>query len=232
MIFDPVNKPSHYAEGRQFETIEVIEDWKLSYRLGNCVKYISRAGRKGDRKQDLEKALWYLQREIEAIDKPSQYQPPADVQYEDVLRPDDRVRIYELARELGLSNREVLKACDSLDINVKGHSSALAEPDASKVRTFLIDRGVQYEDVLDYYGQSIDLDEAWPFEETPDYITGWDDSLGPIEIEPQEIEERLAKKDLNQFADDEIVSTIERRGMIIGFRKDGSSCVLKDGRCE
>ena len=49
MTFDPVNKPSHYAEGRQFETIEVIEDWKLSYRLGNCVKYISRAGRKGDR---------------------------------------------------------------------------------------------------------------------------------------------------------------------------------------
>lgn len=169
MTFDPVNKPSHYAEGRQFETIEVIEDWKLSYRLGNCVKYISRAGRKGDRRQDLEKAAWYLQREIEAIDKPSQYQPPADV---------------------------------------------------------------QYEDVLEYYGQSIDLDEAWPFEETPDYVTGWDDSLGPIEIEPEEIQERLAKKDLNQFADDEIVSTIERRGMIIGFRKDGSSCLLKDGRCE
>ena len=169
MTFDPVNKPSHYAEGRQFETIEVIEDWKLSYRLGNCVKYISRAGRKGDRRQDLEKAAWYLQREIEAIDKPSQYQPPADV---------------------------------------------------------------QYEDVLEYYGQSIDLDEAWPFEEQPDYVTGWDDSLGPVEIEPEEIQERLAKKDLDQFEDDEIVSTIERRGMIIGFRKDGTSCLLKDGRCE
>jgi len=211
MSFDPVNKPSHYAEGRQFETIEVIEDWKLSYRLGNCVKYISRAGRKGDRKQDLEKAAWYLQREIEAIDKPSQYAPPADVQYEDVL-------------EYYFKNTEDL-----------------------------------HEGLLDYYGQSIDLDEAWPsgydsptpiikhddgikgasgddflslWEETPDYVTGWDQSLGPVEIEPEEVQERLNKKDLDQFADDEIVSTIERRGMVIGFRKDGTSCVLKDGRCE
>jgi len=102
---------------------------------------------------------------------------------------------------------------------------------------------VPYEDVLEdyaacpydyshYYGQKQDEAEAWPFEETPDYVTGWDDSLGPIEIEPQEIQERLAKKDLDQFEDDEIVSTIERRGMIIGFRKDGTSCVMKDGRCE
>ena len=104
---------------------------------------------------------------------------------------------------------------------------------------------VPYEDVLEdyaacpydyshYYGQKQDLDEAWGdfWEKTPDYISGWDDSLGPIEIEPEEIQERLAKKDLDQFAEDEIVSTIERRGMIIGFRKDGSSCLLKDGRCE
>ena len=36
---------------------------------------------------------------------------------------------------------------------------------------------------------------------------------------------------LMEFDDDEIVSTVERRGMIIGFKKDGSSCVLKNGRC-
>lgn len=232
MTFDPVNKPSHYAEGRQFETIEVIEDWKLSYRLGNCIKYVSRAGRKGDRRQDLEKAAWYLQREIESIDKPSQYAPPADVQYEDVLRPTGCIRVYELAHELGLSNREVLEACDSLGIDVKSHSSSLCAEAASKLRDFLSNRGVQYEDVLEYYGQSIDLTEAWPYEETPDYTTGWDESLGPVEIEPEEIAERLAKKSLDQFADDEIVSTVERRGTIIGFRKDGSSCVLRGSRCE
>ena len=184
---DMIN-PAHYRGDRKFEPIEVIEDWGLNYRLGNALKYISRNGRKPgeDPREGLRKAIWYLEREIESLDKPSQYQPPADV---------------------------------------------------------------QYEDVLEYYGQSIDLGEAWPnaadtvpfgfsddwdnfWSETPDYVTGWDDSLGPIEIEPEEIQERLAKKDLNQFADDEIVSTIERRGMIIGFRKDGSSCLLKNGRCE
>ena len=99
---------------------------------------------------------------------------------------------------------------------------------------------VQYEDVLEYYGQSVDLDEAWPqsvpfdathfvndfWMETPDYVTGWDQSLGPVEIEPEEIQQRLAKKDLDQFEDDEIVSTVERRGMVIGFRKDGTSCPI------
>ena len=61
---DPVTKPAHYTRGK-YETIDVIEDWGLGYRLGNCVKYISRAGHKGDRLEDLKKARWYLDREIE-----------------------------------------------------------------------------------------------------------------------------------------------------------------------
>ena len=48
MTHDPINNPSHYAEGRQFEPIDVIEDWKLNYRMGNVLKYVSRAGRKQD----------------------------------------------------------------------------------------------------------------------------------------------------------------------------------------
>ena len=66
--FDTISKPSHYTAGRQFETIEVIEDWELGFRLGNAVKYISRAGRKDPSKtiEDLKKARWYLDREIEA----------------------------------------------------------------------------------------------------------------------------------------------------------------------
>ena len=63
------------------------------------------------------------------------------------------------------------------------------------------------------------------------YATGWDPSLGPVEISNEEISNLLARKALDQFGDDEIVSTVERRGMVIGFKKDGSSCVLKDGRC-
>ena len=47
-----------------FEPIDVIEDWNLGFNLGNAVKYISRAGRKDDVITDLEKARWYLDREI------------------------------------------------------------------------------------------------------------------------------------------------------------------------
>ncbi len=61
----------------------------------------------------------------------------------------------------------------------------------------------------------------------------WDPSLGPVEITDAEIQAILAKKDLDQFEDDEIVSTVERRGLIIGFKRDGSSCLLNNqGRCE
>lgn len=61
-----IDHPPHYNQGK-LEAIVVIEDWKLGFCLGNAVKYICRAGHKEDtdRKQDLEKALWYLQREID-----------------------------------------------------------------------------------------------------------------------------------------------------------------------
>jgi hypothetical protein len=63
---DPVNHPPHYKAGG-FETIDFIEAKDLNYRLGNVVKYVSRAGKKSsDPVQDLEKAAWYLQREIAA----------------------------------------------------------------------------------------------------------------------------------------------------------------------
>jgi hypothetical protein len=62
---DPVNHPAHYKAGG-IETIDFIEAKKLGYNLGNVVKYITRADLKGNRKQDLEKALWYLKREIGA----------------------------------------------------------------------------------------------------------------------------------------------------------------------
>jgi hypothetical protein len=62
-----VHRPKHYLEGRTIEPIAVIEDWKLDYHLGNALKYIARAGRKDDLKQDLEKAIWYLKRKIECL---------------------------------------------------------------------------------------------------------------------------------------------------------------------
>ena len=62
-----VDHPNHYKG--KFETIDVIEDWKLGFNLGNTVKYISRAGKKDPAKylEDLEKAAWYLKREIDNL---------------------------------------------------------------------------------------------------------------------------------------------------------------------
>lgn len=65
---EAVNHPSHYGgEQNPYEAIKVIEAWSLGFCLGNCVKYISRAGKKDDIIQDLEKAKWYLQREIDKL---------------------------------------------------------------------------------------------------------------------------------------------------------------------
>lgn len=63
---DPVNNPEHYTDGG-IETIDFIESKRLGYHLGNVVKYISRAGKKGTNNglEDLRKAQWYLARAIE-----------------------------------------------------------------------------------------------------------------------------------------------------------------------
>jgi len=69
---DVINHPEHYGgEHNPYEAIKVIEAWKLGFCLGNCVKYIARAGKKGGRKQlliDLKKAVWYLNHEIERLE--------------------------------------------------------------------------------------------------------------------------------------------------------------------
>lgn len=61
---DIVNHPDHYKVGG-IETIDFIEAKNLNYHLGNVVKYITRADHKGKRLEDLKKARWYLDREIE-----------------------------------------------------------------------------------------------------------------------------------------------------------------------
>ena len=67
---DPVNHPSHYTDTK-IEVMDYIEDKGFNFALGNAVKYISRAGKKDKNKtiQDLEKAEWYLNREIERLKK-------------------------------------------------------------------------------------------------------------------------------------------------------------------
>ena len=61
---DPVNHPKHYtAHPSGVECITVTEH--MNFCLGNAMKYIWRAGEKGDALEDLRKARWYLDREIE-----------------------------------------------------------------------------------------------------------------------------------------------------------------------
>lgn len=76
-----INHPQHYNTSI-FETIDVIEEWGLGFNLGNAVKYISRAGNKVDIsppqdmksiksqvREDLLKAQWYLNRQIEQLNQ-------------------------------------------------------------------------------------------------------------------------------------------------------------------
>ncbi len=62
--FDSVGHPEHYnSHPSGIETIEITEH--LNFCLGNAVKYILRCDLKGKPTEDLEKAVWYLKREIE-----------------------------------------------------------------------------------------------------------------------------------------------------------------------
>ena len=62
-MYDNVTNPAHYNHGK-IEVIDFIEDQKFNYHLGNAVKYISRAGKKSNKVEDLKKAIWYIEREI------------------------------------------------------------------------------------------------------------------------------------------------------------------------
>ena len=63
---ETVNHPKHYGGDTPYEAIKVIEAWDLGFCLGNTIKYLARAGRKPGTQEleDLEKARWYLDREI------------------------------------------------------------------------------------------------------------------------------------------------------------------------
>lgn len=61
---DMVNSPQHYQSDGGIEAIDVIESFNLGFNLGNAIKYVLRADNKGNKKQDLEKSLWYINREL------------------------------------------------------------------------------------------------------------------------------------------------------------------------
>ena len=67
---EAVNHPAHYNSGR-IEVIDANEDWDLNFSLGCVVKYVARAEHKGSCIEDLEKAAWYIAREIARLKKNS-----------------------------------------------------------------------------------------------------------------------------------------------------------------
>ena len=61
---DPVNHPSHYtAHPSGIECIQITEH--MGFNLGNDIKYVWRADLKNDALEDLRKAIWYIDREIQ-----------------------------------------------------------------------------------------------------------------------------------------------------------------------
>lgn len=60
---DLVNQPPHY-QSNSIEVIDIIDLFNLNFNLGNSIKYILRADKKGNKKQDLEKAVWYINYEL------------------------------------------------------------------------------------------------------------------------------------------------------------------------
>lgn len=83
-----VQHPIYYGGADDpYEAIKVIEAWNLGFHLGNTVKYISRAGKKDSNSatQDLKKALFYLNREIELLEKQNQVIDVSDAMVTDTV---------------------------------------------------------------------------------------------------------------------------------------------------
>lgn len=76
---EKVNHPEHYKPGT-YEVINVIEAHELNFNRGNVLKYLLRAGAKSKdtEVEDLQKAIWYLNREIDRIKNIIAYEKESD----------------------------------------------------------------------------------------------------------------------------------------------------------
>jgi hypothetical protein len=63
-----VNHPAHYGGDNPMEVIKIIDHYKLPFSLGNTIKYVLRSDSKGNKLEDLKKAAWYLQHEINKLE--------------------------------------------------------------------------------------------------------------------------------------------------------------------
>lgn len=66
-VDEGINDPRYYRSQGGMQAIDVIEEFRLNFNLGNVVKYVLRSGKKTENPvRDLRKALWYLKRELHA----------------------------------------------------------------------------------------------------------------------------------------------------------------------
>jgi phosphopantothenate synthetase len=63
-----VNHPAHYGGDNPLEVIKIIDHYELGFALANSIKYILRSDKKGNKLEDLKKAAWYLQHEINKLE--------------------------------------------------------------------------------------------------------------------------------------------------------------------
>lgn len=91
-----VDQPQHYTENG-LQPIQVIEAWGLGFNLGTTIKYIGRAGKKPgeSRLKDLEKAHWYLSREIEM-------ERQKELKFNVDIRAEQRERINSVAAKMNI----------------------------------------------------------------------------------------------------------------------------------
>ena len=80
---EQVNHPSHYNQG--IEAIDIIESWDLNFSLGNAIKYILRSPYKGKQIEDLEKARWYIDREINRLKDKETYKKEEEWSDNDII---------------------------------------------------------------------------------------------------------------------------------------------------
>lgn len=103
---DMINSPPHYRGAGGIEAIDVIEAYGLGYHLGNAMKYLLRAGKKGDAVEDLRKAGWYMLRFREMSAETMEPNPVALI-----VRPIATVvRAFDLSPAVGIAVKNILDA--------------------------------------------------------------------------------------------------------------------------
>ena len=98
--FINLKSPSHYTRGK-IEVWDFIRDQQLNYHLGNAIKYICRAGFKGSKREDLQKAIHYLENEL------SHLQPLRDINH-------FRIRRFNSVQRMGSRTRRRTGLCNGI----------------------------------------------------------------------------------------------------------------------